>query len=176
MFIPYKNKSPIIGNNSFIAQGAKLVGDVLIGSSSSIWFNVVIRGDFAPVYIGNFTNIQDNAIIHTSRFNGATTIGDNVTIGHGAIIHACTVKDYGFVGMGALILDNAIVESFGFVAAGSLVTSNIIIKSYELWGGRPAKFMRVLREDEIEAIKQSAINYQKLSLEYQVEENLPICD
>jgi len=177
MLIDYKNKSPLIGNDTFIAEGAKIIGDVSIGNFSSIWFNVVIRGDVASVRIGNSTNIQDNTVIHTSRFNGVASIGDNVTIGHCSILHACIVQDYGFVGMGSIILDKAIVESYGFVAAGALVTSNTIIKSYELWGGRPARFMRQLREDEIEYIKQSALNYQSLANDYQQdEENLPIYD
>lgn len=177
MLIDYKNKSPLIGNDTFIAEGVKIIGDVSIGNFSSIWFNVVIRGDVASVCIGSGTNVQDNTVIHTSRLNGAVSIGDNATIGHSAILHACTVQDYGFVGMGAIILDKATVESYSFVAAGALVTSNTVIKSYELWGGRPARFMRQLIEDEIEYIKQSALNYQTLAKDYQQdEENLPIYD
>lgn len=166
MLIKYKNKLPIISNTSFIAKDSKLIGDVTIGAFSSVWFNVVIRGDVAPVTIGNNSNIQDSTVIHTSRLNGPTLIGNNVTIGHSALLHACTIQDFAFIGMGSLILDRATIESYAFVGAGSLVSSNTVVKSYELWYGRPAKFIRELSTEEIEMIKSSAENYKQLALDY----------
>lgn len=164
--IKYKDKSPTINSSAYISAGVCIIGDVTIGSDSNIWFGSVLRGDVAPITIGKNTNIQDGTIIHTSRNDGPTRIGDNVTIGHRAMIHACTIADYGFIGMSATVMDKAVIESFGFVAAGALVTPGKVVGSKQLWGGVPAKYIRDLREDEIEHIKKSADNYARLSKEY----------
>lgn len=166
MIIDYKNLSPQIDPSCFIADGAYIIGDVIVAKNVNIWFGAVVRGDVAPIVIGQGTNIQDNSVIHTSRLNGGTIIGENVTIGHGAVIHACTLKNHAFIGMKALIMDKAVVEEFGFVAAGAVVSPGKIVKAKELWAGVPARYIRDLNEGEIEAIKDSAINYQNLAKEY----------
>lgn len=164
--IKYCNYYPTLGQEVFIAPGSYIIGDVEIGDYSNIWYNCVIRGDVCPIRIGSHTNIQDGTIIHVTRKTGPTNIGSYVTIGHKALIHACTINDFAFIGMGAILLDHSTVEPYGFLAAGSVLTSNKIVKSYELWAGNPAKFMRNLKPAEIEHIKQSAHNYVELAQEY----------
>jgi carbonic anhydrase/acetyltransferase-like protein (isoleucine patch superfamily) len=162
----YFDKTPKIPNSSFIAPGARVIGDVLIGEKVGIWFNVVVRGDVAPIRIGNRTNIQDGTIIHVTRNGHPTIIGSNVTVGHKVMLHACTLEDHSFVGMGSIILDDAKVESYGMLAAGALLTSKKIVKKGELWAGNPAKFMRNLTDKEMEFIDISANNYVKHVEEY----------
>jgi carbonic anhydrase/acetyltransferase-like protein (isoleucine patch superfamily) len=164
----FANKKPLISSKSFIAQGVRVVGDVTIGDNSNIWFNAVLRGDVAPIRVGEGTNIQDNCVVHTSRFgdDGACIIGNHITIGHSAVIHACTIKDHAFVGMSSTIMDGAIVESYGYVAAGSLVTQGKIVGSYELWAGAPAKFIRKITELEKEHIINSPKFYVELAKQY----------
>lgn len=168
MLIKYKDISPRIHESVYIAEGAYIIGDVTIAEESNIWFTTVIRGDVASVTIGKGTNVQDGVVIHTSRFNGPTSIGDYVTIGHRAIIHACTLQTHSFIGMGAVIMDYAVVEEFGFVAAGALVSPGKVVKSGELWAGVPAKYIRDLTAEEVEHIKKSARNYITLSSEYKL--------
>ena len=170
MLIKYKNISPQIHESAYLAEGTYIIGDVKIDADSSIWFSSVIRGDVAPVTIGKGTNIQDGTIIHTSRFNGPTHIGDYITIGHGAIIHACTLHNHSFIGMRAVVMDKAIVEEFGFVAAGAVVSPGKIVRSRQLWAGVPAKYVRDLTDSEIEHIKESALNYMKLVEDYKTKQ------
>lgn len=160
---------PKIDQETFIAAGAVIAADVSVGTNSGIWFNAVIRGDVAPVVIGENTNIQDGSVVHTSRFDGPTHIGNNITIGHMALIHACTLKDNCFVGMSSTIMDKAIVEEWGFVAAGSLVTPGKVVGQYELWAGRPAKFLRRVTDEEIDFMKDNVRNYVQLAKEYRKE-------
>ena len=164
--ITYKGSSPKIHPSCYIADGAVIAGSVTIGENSSIWFNSTLRGDVAPITIGSNTNIQDGTVIHTYRFDGATNIGSNITIGHLALIHAATIKDNAFIGMKSTIMDKVIVEEFGFVAAGSLVTPGKVIKTKELWGGVPAKFIRMVTEQELEFMKENYQNYIELANEY----------
>lgn len=145
---------------------SSIIGDVTIGKNSSVWFNCVLRGDVAPIKIGNNTNIQDGTIIHTSRFNGPALIGNNVTVGHACLIHACTIHDNAFIGMRATIMDYSVIEEYGFVAAGSLVTSNQIIKSKELWLGSPAKFVRYLTNKDLDVMIDNSQNYINLTNTY----------
>jgi carbonic anhydrase/acetyltransferase-like protein (isoleucine patch superfamily) len=166
IIIPYKGIYPQIDPSSYIAEGAAIVGDVTIGKNSSVWFNSVIRGDVAKITIGDNTNIQDGTVIHTSRFNGPTYIGNNITIGHMVLIHACTIKDNAFVGMKSVVMDHSVVEEYGFVAAGALVTPSKVIKSKELWSGVPAKFVRFVTDDELEFMLDNVQNYCKLAKEY----------
>ena len=164
--IKFKGFTPKIDKNAFIAHGAIIAGDVTISEYTGIWFNCVLRGDVNPITVGSRTNIQDGTIIHTSRFDGPTLIGDNVTIGHLALIHACIIKDNAFIGMQSTIMDKAIVEEYGFIAAGSLVTPGKIIKSGELWAGRPAKFIRKITEEEVRFMQDNIENYIELAREY----------
>lgn len=164
--VKFKDKFPIIDKSVYLAEGSVVAGDVRIGAGSSIWFNTVLRGDVAPITVGTNTNIQDGSVIHTSRFDGPTHIGNSITIGHMALIHACTLMDNCFVGMHSTIMDKAVIEEYGFVAAGSLVTVGMQVASYELWAGRPAKFIRKITEDEIEFMRGNVENYNELARDY----------
>lgn len=164
--VKYKALSPQIDSKAYIANGSIIAGDVTIGANSGVWFNCVLRGDVAPILVGNNTNIQDGTVVHTSRFEGPTHIGNNVTIGHMALIHACTIKDNSFIGMSSTIMDKAIIEEFAFIAAGSVVTSGKIVKMREMWMGRPAKFVRLVSKDEIKFMQDNVQNYVQLAKEY----------
>lgn len=126
----------------------------------------MVRGDVAPVIIGENTNIQDCSVIHTSWFDGPTTIGNNITIGHMALIHACTIEDNAFIGMQATVMDKAIIEEYGFVGAGSLIPSGKIVRKKELWMGSPAKFIRNITDAELDFMRGNVENYVNLSKEY----------
>ena len=157
--IPYNGVTPQIDESVFICEGARIIGDVVIGKNSSVWFNAVVRGDVNYIRIGNNTNIQDGAILHNTFKKYPLIIGSNVTIGHGAIVHGCTISDLVLIGMGAVILDNAKVNSNSFIAAGTLVREHFIIPEGVLIAGVPGKIIRDLTEEEIKKIKQSADNY-----------------
>ncbi|KAK2392547.1 Gamma carbonic anhydrase 2, mitochondrial [Trifolium repens] len=162
------DKAPVIDKDVFVAPSAVVIGDVEIGKGSSIWYGSVLRGDVNSIRIGSGTNIQDNSLVHVAKSNLSgkvlpTIIGDNVTVGHSAVIHGCTVEDAAFVGMGAILLDGVVVEKNAMVAAGSLVRQNTKIPSGEVWAGNPAKFLRKLTDEEIAFISQSATNYTNLA-------------
>ncbi|PIN06212.1 Dynactin, subunit p25 [Handroanthus impetiginosus] len=162
------DKSPVVDKNAFIAPSASVIGDVQVGQGSSIWYGSVLRGDVNSISVGSGTNIQDNSLVHVAKSNVSgrvlpTVIGNNVTIGHSAVIHACTIEDEAFVGMGATLLDGAVVEKHAMVAAGSLVRQNTRVPSGEVWAGNPAKFLRKLTDEEIAFISQSATNYVNLA-------------
>jgi carbonic anhydrase/acetyltransferase-like protein (isoleucine patch superfamily) len=174
--IAYRNILPKIDDTAFIARDAIISGDVVIGKNSGIWFGCVIRGDVTKITIGDFTNIQDKTILHGTRANHAqkktgndgapVSIGNYVTIGHNAIIHACTIENYCFIGMGSIIMDLAIVREFGMLAAGAVLTPGKIVGSEEIWAGNPAKFFRKMTQSEIDYIKISAENYAELAMDY----------
>lgn len=164
--LPYKGIFPKIHPDAWIAPNAVVAGDVEIGEDSSVWFGVQMRGDVHEIRIGKRTNIQDGTVIHVTRNLSGTYIGDGVTIGHMALLHACTVEDNAFVGMGAIILDEAVVESGAMLAAGAMLTGGKRIPSGELWAGRPAKFMRKLTQEDVDFFPVSADNYVRLSKEY----------
>lgn len=166
LVLPYQNIWPKIDKSVFLAPKAQIIGKVKIGALSSNWFKVVIRGDVHEIIIGEGTNIQDGTVIHVTTNGLGTHIGHNVTIGHTVLLHDCRLEDESFVGMGSTILDKAIVESGAMVAAGSLVTQNKRIPKGELWGGRPARFMRLLTEEEKKYIPHSAKHYQKIANNY----------
>ena len=144
----------------YIAEGAKIIGDVTIGEDSSVWYNAVIRGDSNSIVIGENTNVQDNAVMHTSHKH-ALQIGDNVTIGHGAIVHGCTVGNNVLIGMGAIILDGAVIEDNCIIGAGALVTQNKVVPEGSLALGNPAKVVRELTEEEKESILKNADEYSE---------------
>ena len=162
----YKNKEPEIKPDVFLADGVMIVGDVEIGGQTNIWFNTVIRADVNFVRIGKKCNIQDGTIIHVSSYGfsakgkkgSPTIILDNVTVGHNATIHACKIDDNALVGMGAVVLDNAVINKMAFIAAGAVVTPGSNIKENELWAGNPAKFLRMTNENE----KKLLINTPKV--------------
>ena len=164
--LPYNGKFPKIANDVFIAENAVIIGDVVIGSRSSVWYNCVIRGDVNYIRIGQETNIQDGTVIHVGTNNGPTIIGNGITIGHKALIHACTLHDYSFIGMNSTVMDYAQIKSYSMVAAGALVTNNKIVEENELWAGVPAKFLRKLKKEEVGYINISKDRYVNLAKDY----------
>lgn len=172
IILPYRKKLPKISDKSFIAQTATVIGDVEIGDETGIWYGCTVRGDVHEIRIGSRTNIQDGSVIHVTGGGHGTYIGDEVTVGHMALIHACTIEDLAFIGMGSIIMDGAVVEENGMLAAGAMLTNNKRIKKGELWAGRPAKFWRMMTQEEIDWIPQSADNYAKLANEYKEIEDL----
>jgi carbonic anhydrase/acetyltransferase-like protein (isoleucine patch superfamily) len=167
MIRPYKNVLPAIAPDAFIAEGAVVIGDVHIGSESNVWFGCVIRGDVNIIRIGERTNIQDGTVIHVTRQTGPTVIGSGITIGHGALLHACTLEDNCFIGMHATVMDGAVVESGAWVAAGALVTPGKRIPGGQIWAGNPARHLRDVTALEAAFIAISSRNYVELAKEYQ---------
>ncbi|HVW16527.1 MAG TPA: gamma carbonic anhydrase family protein [Mucilaginibacter sp.] len=157
--LPVKDKSPSWGNDCFIAENATIVGDVVMGDNCSVWFNAVIRGDVHYIRIGNNTNIQDGAVIHCTYMRAATEIGNNVSIGHNALVHGCTLKDHVLIGMGAIVMDHAIVEEYVIIGAGSVVLENTICESGYLYAGTPAKKIKPLSDDQRAMLRQLPQNY-----------------
>ena len=165
--LPYKDIHPKIDKTAFIAPNAAVVGDVEIGAETGIWFGCQIRGDVNDVKIGARTNIQDGSVIHVTRKVSGTYIGDEVTVGHMALLHACTIGDQAFIGMQACVMDEAVVEDRAMVAAGSLVTPGKRVPTGQLWAGRPACYMRDLTDEERDFLKTSSANYVHLARDYQ---------
>ncbi|MBL4716087.1 MAG: gamma carbonic anhydrase family protein [Bacteroidia bacterium] len=157
--IELNNIVPEIGKDCFLAENATIIGDVILGSNCSIWFNTVIRGDVNPIQIGNNVNIQDGTIVHCTYDLSKTIIGDNVSIGHNAIIHGCTIENNVLIGMGTIILDNAIVQQNSFVAAGSVVLANTTVESGYLYAGTPAKKVKNLTPELLEMIRSTPKAY-----------------
>lgn len=176
LILEYNGKKPVIHPSAFIASSAIISGDVVIEEGASIWYGCVIRGDVAKIFVGKNSNIQDNTVIHGTRpfhvhnktgaEGGITLIGNNVTVGHACILHAATVQNNAFVGMGSTLMDLSIVEEGAMLAAGTLLAPKKIAKKGELWGGSPARFMRNLTSEEIEYTGVSANNYKALANEY----------
>lgn len=166
MLLPYRKILPTIGSDVFIAENAAVIGDVEIGAGSSVWFGTTIRGDVHEIRIGKRTNIQDGSVIHVTRNLSGTYIGDEVTIGHGVILHACRIGNQAFIGMGACVLDEAVVEDRAMLAAGALLTPKKRVPTGQLWGGSPARYMRDLTEEELAFFPVSAGNYVRLAAEY----------
>lgn len=159
MILPYQNIYPKIDKSVLIAEGAYIIGDVEIGKDSSIWFNTVIRGDVNYIRIGERTNIQDLTMVHVTYKKYPTFIGSDVSIGHSAVIHGCVIKDCVIIGMGAKILDDAIISTNSIVAAGSVIKEKFVVPKGTLAAGVPAKVVRDLKQEEIERIIQNAKNY-----------------
>lgn len=159
MIYPLQGKTPKIGEGSFVAPSADLIGDVKIGKKCSIWYNTTLRGDVMPIVIGDETNIQDNTVIHGTYKKCGAVIGNRVTIGHSVILHGCKIGDYVLIGMGTIIMDNAQIPNRSIVGAGSLVTEDAKFPEGHLILGRPAKAVRPLNEKELAFLPQSANNY-----------------
>jgi len=156
-------KTPIWGTDCFIAENATLIGDIVLGDFCSIWYNTVLRGDVHYIRIGNKVNIQDGAVVHCTYQKAPVTIGNNVSIAHNAIVHGCTIHDNVLVGMGAVIMDNAIIESNCVIAAGAVVLENTIVESGSVYAGAPAKKIKSINSDLLEGqvvrIANSYIKY-----------------
>jgi gamma-carbonic anhydrase len=157
---------PRISTSSFIAPSADIIGDVTIGENCSVWFNVVMRADGAPITIGDGTNVQDGTVVHISSHNDGTFIGKDVLIGHSALIHGCILGDCSFVGFAAQVMDGCIIESDAMLAAGSLLTPGKRIPSRQLWAGRPAKYMRDLTDDDLMRNRIGVRGYQMAAQAY----------
>ncbi|QFZ54044.1 gamma carbonic anhydrase family protein [Oceanihabitans sp. IOP_32] len=161
---PVNGKSPQIPEDCYIAENATIVGDVEMGNQCSVWFSAVIRGDVHYIKMGNKVNVQDGAVIHATYQKSPTNIGNNVSIGHNAIVHGCTIHDNVLVGMGSIIMDNCIVESNSIIAAGAVVTQNTRVEAGSIYAGVPAKKVRDVSEALVSGeIHRIADNYIKYS-------------
>lgn len=171
LILPVKNILPVMGQNCFLAPNATIVGDVVMGDDCSIWFNAVVRGDVNAIRIGNKVNVQDGAVIHCTYQKTQAVIGNNVSIGHNAIVHGCTVHDNVLIGMGAIIMDNAIIGSNSIVAAGAVVLENTIVEPGSIYAGVPAKKVKAVSEELINGeINRIANNYLMYSSWFKAED------
>lgn len=156
-------KAPVIPEDCFVAENATIVGDVSFGKECSVWFNAVIRGDVNRITIGNKVNIQDGAVIHCTYQKHATIIGNNVSIGHNAIVHGCTIEENVLIGMGAIVMDNCVIKSNSIIAAGAVVTQNTIVESGVIYAGVPAKKVKEINQSnfagEIDRIAKNYVMY-----------------
>ena len=166
MIVSIEGHTPDVSSAAFVADNATVCGDVKVGEDSSIWFGAVLRAECEPLRIGDRTNVQDNVVVHIDS-GFPVTIGSDVTVGHGAIVHGCTVEDGVLIGMGSTILDHAVVGESAIVAAGSLVLSNTVIEPGSIWGGVPAKFIKKVDPEQAKDLNQKiAHNYLKYSSWY----------
>lgn len=162
IILPVENVFPRFGNNCFIAPNATIVGDVVAGNDCSFWFNAVIRGDMNSIRMGNKVNVQDGAVIHCTYQKTKTIIGNNVSIGHNAIVHGCTIDDNVLIGMGAIVMDNAHIGQNCIIAAGAVVLENTSVEPGSIYAGVPAKKIKDTRQELIQGeINRIANNYVK---------------
>lgn len=167
LIIPVRGYTPEIGADCFLAENATIVGDVVMGEKCSIWFNAVLRGDVNSIRIGNNVNVQDGSVLHTLYQKSTIEIGNHVSIGHNVTIHGAKIHDYALIGMGAVVMDDAEVGEGAIVAAGSVVLSRTKIGANELWGGTPAKFIKMVDPAQAKEINQKiAHNYLQYSRWY----------
>jgi carbonic anhydrase/acetyltransferase-like protein (isoleucine patch superfamily) len=159
VILPVKDKIPSWGSDCFIAENATIVGDVVMGDNCSVWFSAVIRGDVNYIKIGNNTNIQDGAVIHATYLTAPTNIGNHVSIGHNALVHGCTLQDHTLVGMGAIVMDHAMVEEYVIIGAGSVVLEKTICESGYLYAGTPAKKIKPLTDEQRAMLDRLPNNY-----------------
>lgn len=157
--LTFEGVTPTIDETAFIAPGARVIGHVTIGADSSLWYNVVVRGDGNTISIGARSNVQDGSVIHISTGTHATVIGDDVLIGHLAMVHGCTLHDRAFVGFGAVVMDGCVIESDAMLAAGAMLTPGKRIPSGQLWSGRPARYMRDLSPEEMAGNQKGVAAY-----------------
>ena len=165
----FNGKTPKIHPTVLLAAGSRVIGDVELAENVSIWFNTVIRGDVERIRIGQNSNIQDNATIHVTNFSNPTWVGENVTVGHGAVLHGCTVKDGVLIGMNAVVLDRAVIGESALVAAGAVVRPGMIVPPRTLVAGIPAKVIKELSEDELKMVAAGATNYMLYTQHYREE-------
>ena len=158
MLRPFRSVLPRVNPSAYVDQSAQVIGDVEIGDESSVWMNVVIRGDVNTIRIGDRTNIQDGTVIHVMRGTHPTRIGNEVTVGHAAILHGCTIHDRVLIGMGAIVMDHAVVEKNSLIAAGSVVLENTRVESGSIYAGVPAKKVRELSSEHFERLNVRIAN------------------
>jgi len=171
MLKTYRGIAPTIATSAFIEDTAVVIGDVVIGSESSVWFHAVIRGDVHSIRIGHRTNIQDLCLLHVTHNTHPLTLGDDITVGHHAVLHGCTIHDRVLIGMGAIIMDGVVIEEDCVIGAGALITERIHIPSQSLVMGSPAKVTRLLTDAEVQWVKESAANYIRYAQQYVAEQN-----
>jgi len=159
MIRSYRDKFPKIGAGAFIDESAQIIGDVEIGANSSVWFNSVVRGDVYYIRIGENSNIQDLCCLHVTRDRNPTILGDHVTVGHGVILHGCSIESHSLIGMGAIVMDRVKVGQGSIVGAGSILTQGLQVPPRSLVLGSPARVIRELSADEVEGIDRYAANY-----------------
>ena len=158
---PYLDYFPEIHPSVFLASGVKIIGNVKIGENSSVWYNTIIRGDVHYIKIGCFSNVQDCSMLHVTNGKYPLNIGDKVTIGHSVTLHGCTLQNLCLIGMGAVVLDGAVIEEKAMVAAGTVITPNFVVPSGKLVAGVPGKIIRNLTEIELDEFEKSALRYKK---------------
>ena len=173
--IPFEGKIPVIDPAAFVAPGAQLIGDIELGPEASIWYNCVLRGDMNRIRIGARSTLQDGSVIHVDppRPGGPPEgypclIGEDVLIGHMALVHGCTLLDRAFVGMGSIVMDGCVVEGDAMLAAGAMLTPGKRVPSGQLWAGRPAKFVRALGEADIQGMRLGVAHYVALAKRHRV--------
>lgn len=169
VILPYEKTMPIIASDAFVAPNATIIGNVVVGAESGIWFNCLLRGDVNEIHIGNRTNIQDGSVVHVSGQGQGTYIGSDITIGHMALIHACTLEDGCFIGMNATVMDDSVVETGAMVAAGALVTPGKCVLAGQVWGGTPARYLRDINDTDLQMINYTVPHYIKLAHRYNKE-------
>ncbi|WP_145158491.1 MULTISPECIES: gamma carbonic anhydrase family protein [Paenibacillus] len=167
MLLPYGQHLPKIHPSVYVAEGAKIVGDVQIGQQSSVWFNAVLRGDMAPIVIGDRCNIQDGAVGHVNT-DEPLVLEDDVSVGHAAIVHGCTIGKGTLIGMGAIVLNGAEIGEYALIGAGSIVTENKKIPPYTLSLGSPARVVRELTEEDLRRMYRTTQNYVDKGKEYRM--------
>ena len=155
---PVKGITPVFGRNCYLAENSTVVGEVIMGNDCSVWFNAVVRGDVNSITIGNKVNIQDGAIIHCTYEKAKTVIGNNVSVGHRAIVHGCTLEDNVLIGMGAIVMDNAVIEKNSVVAAGAVVLENTRVESGSIYAGVPAKKVKTLSPQHFKDLNERIAN------------------
>ncbi len=166
LILPVKGILPVFGDNCFLAQTATITGDVKTGDQCSIWFNAVIRGDVNSIRMGNKVNVQDGAVVHCTWQKASTSIGNNVNIGHNAIVHGCTLKDNVLIGMGAIIMDHAVIEPFSIIAAGSIILENTVVESGSVYAGNPARKIKEINPEQLKLLEELADRYVMYSSWY----------
>jgi len=166
MIRSYKGISPVIAGSAFVEASAQIIGDVVIGAHSSVWFNCVLRGDCYHIRIGENTNIQDGTVVHVTQGRFATTIGNFVTVGHSVVLHGCTVADRCLIGIGAIVLDDVVIGEESFIAAGSLVTPGTVIPRRSMVMGSPAKVRRQVTDEEVARINEHWQHYVEYKNQY----------
>jgi gamma-carbonic anhydrase len=159
IIIPVRGIHPVFGKNCFLAENATVVGEVVMGDECSVWFNAVVRGDVHSITIGNRCNIQDGAVIHCTYKKASVTIGNRVSIAHNAVVHGCTIEDNVLIGMGAIVMDHAVVQSGTIIAAGAVVLANTVCESGYIYAGTPAKKIKPVTGDLLEVFERTAANY-----------------
>ena len=170
LIFPFNKVLPTIHASAFIAQNATIIGNTHIGAESGVWYGCVVRGDVNEIRIGKRTNIQDLTMIHCAELGQGCYLGDDITVGHSAVLHACKVEDKAFIGIQSCVMDDCIVESGAMVAAGALITPGKIVKANEVWAGSPAKKLRDISEKDLEFFQINRERYARLAKQYNQEQ------